>query len=172
MATAFFKMSRSVRNRSFSRRSREISAAGSTAECGADAGIGRRPDPASRPPLCGAAIASVRSGRTWPSMPLATAPIRGDRLGQAAQMLAMRQPTLRFRAHRGAAVSEWEGRINSPPGRDGRLLATSWRTPRKRKPRSLPRLSACHKSPRRQSSAATGRFRIRHRPLSVGVGNR
>jgi len=33
-------------------------------------------------------------------------------------------------------------------------------------------LSACLKSPRRQSSAATGRFRIRHRPLGLGVGNR
>jgi hypothetical protein len=38
MATAFFKMSRSVRSRSFSRRSREISAAGSEAGCGSDAG--------------------------------------------------------------------------------------------------------------------------------------
>src|SRR6266446_7167378 len=51
MATAFFKMSRSIRSRSFSRRSREISAAGSGTECGADAGIGRGADPASRPPL-------------------------------------------------------------------------------------------------------------------------
>src|SRR5215472_16029309 len=53
MATAFFKMSRSVRSRSFSRRSREISAAGSGAECEADAGIGCRADPAARlpPPL-------------------------------------------------------------------------------------------------------------------------
>src|SRR6266850_6621106 len=33
----------------FSRRSREISAAGSGTECGADAGIGRSADPASRP---------------------------------------------------------------------------------------------------------------------------
>jgi hypothetical protein len=31
---------------------------------------------------------------------------------------------------------------------------------------------ACLKSPRRQSSAATGRFRIRHRPLSLSVENR
>src|ERR1700704_6838683 len=51
MATAFFKMSRSIRRRSFSRRSREISDAGSGAECGADAGIGRSAGPASRPPL-------------------------------------------------------------------------------------------------------------------------
>src|SRR5439155_15641319 len=51
MATAFFKMSRSIRSRSFSRRSREISAAGSGTKCGADAGIGRSADPASRPPL-------------------------------------------------------------------------------------------------------------------------
>jgi len=51
IATAFFKMSRSVRSRSFSRRSREISVAGSGAECGADAGIVCRADPASRPPL-------------------------------------------------------------------------------------------------------------------------
>ena len=33
-------------------------------------------------------------------------------------------------------------------------------------------LSACLKNPRRQSSAATGRFRIRRRPLSLSVGNR
>jgi peptide/nickel transport system substrate-binding protein len=33
-------------------------------------------------------------------------------------------------------------------------------------------LSACLKSPRRQSSTATGRFRIRHRTLSLSVGNR
>jgi hypothetical protein len=33
-------------------------------------------------------------------------------------------------------------------------------------------LSACLKSPRRQSSAATGRFRMRHSPLSLSVGNR
>ena len=45
MATAFLKMSRSIRSRSFSRRSREISAAGSGTECGADAGIGRSADP-------------------------------------------------------------------------------------------------------------------------------
>jgi hypothetical protein len=51
MATAFFKMSRSLHSRSFSRRSQEISAAGSGAECGADAGIVCRADPASRPPL-------------------------------------------------------------------------------------------------------------------------
>jgi hypothetical protein len=50
MATAFFEMSRSARNRSFSRRSREIYAAGSTAGCGAEAGIGYRaaPHPALR----------------------------------------------------------------------------------------------------------------------------
>jgi hypothetical protein len=47
----FYKMSRSIRSRSFSRRSREISAAGSGTECGADAGIGRSADPPSRPPL-------------------------------------------------------------------------------------------------------------------------
>ena len=47
----FFKMSRSIRSRSFSRRSREISAAESGAECGADAGIGCHADPASRPSL-------------------------------------------------------------------------------------------------------------------------
>ena len=51
MATAFFKMSRSIRRRSFSRRNRESSVAGSGAGCGADAGIGRRAAPASRPPL-------------------------------------------------------------------------------------------------------------------------
>jgi hypothetical protein len=44
-------MSRSIRRRSFSRRSRESSAAGSGTGCRADAGIGRRADPASRPPL-------------------------------------------------------------------------------------------------------------------------
>src|SRR5262249_16413604 len=48
---SLFKMSRSVRSRSFSRRSREISAAESRAEGGADAGIGGRADPGSRPPL-------------------------------------------------------------------------------------------------------------------------
>ena len=32
--------------------------------------------------------------------------------------------------------------------------------------------SACLKSPRCQSSAAMGRFRIRHRPLNLGVLNR
>src|SRR5205807_297529 len=42
---------RSIRSRSFSRRSREISAAGSGTGCGADAGIARSADPASRPPL-------------------------------------------------------------------------------------------------------------------------
>jgi hypothetical protein len=46
MATAFFKMSRSMRKRSFSRRSREISAAGSGAECGTTAGIGGNAGPA------------------------------------------------------------------------------------------------------------------------------
>jgi transposase-like protein len=43
----------------FSRRSREISAAGSGAECGADAGIGCRADPASRLPL------PLRQLRSW-----------------------------------------------------------------------------------------------------------
>ena len=51
MATAFFKMSRSIRRRSFSRRRREISDAESGAECGAGAGIGRSADPAFRPSL-------------------------------------------------------------------------------------------------------------------------
>src|SRR5262249_57961750 len=50
IATAFFKMSRSVRSRLFSRRSREISAARSAAGCGADAGIVCRADPPSPPP--------------------------------------------------------------------------------------------------------------------------
>src|SRR4051795_11921494 len=40
MATAFFKMSRSIRSRSFSRRSREISAAGSGTGCAAAAAVG------------------------------------------------------------------------------------------------------------------------------------
>src|SRR5437588_5395305 len=51
MATAFFKMSRSIRRRSFSRRKREISDPKSGAECGAGAGIGRSADPAFRPSL-------------------------------------------------------------------------------------------------------------------------
>jgi TolB-like protein len=37
---------------------------------------------------------------------------------------------------------------------------------------NLELLSACLKSPRCQSSATMGRFPIRHRPLSLGVGNR
>ena len=50
MATVFFRMSRSMRSRSFSRRSREISAAGSGTECGADAGVlGRNAGPAFPP---------------------------------------------------------------------------------------------------------------------------
>src|SRR4029079_14144383 len=51
MATAFFKMSRSIGRRSFSRRRREVSDAESGAECGAGAGIGRSADPAFRPSL-------------------------------------------------------------------------------------------------------------------------
>jgi hypothetical protein len=51
MATAFFKMSRSIRRRSFSRRRRVISEAESGAECGAGAEIGRSADPAFRPSL-------------------------------------------------------------------------------------------------------------------------
>jgi hypothetical protein len=50
MATVFFKMSRSIRRRSFSRRRREISAAGSRTECGADAGVLRNAGPKFRPP--------------------------------------------------------------------------------------------------------------------------
>src|SRR3979411_2503857 len=51
MATAFFKMSRSMRRRSFSRRRRVISEAGSEAQCAADDGIRRSVAPAFRPSL-------------------------------------------------------------------------------------------------------------------------
>src|SRR4051812_36330172 len=51
MATAFFKMSRSMRSRSFSRRSREISAARSGTEGAAEAAIGCGADPACPPML-------------------------------------------------------------------------------------------------------------------------
>ena len=51
MATVFFRMSRSMRSRSFSRRSREISAAGSGTEGAAEAAIGCGADPACPPML-------------------------------------------------------------------------------------------------------------------------
>src|SRR4051794_21237283 len=51
MATVFFRMSRSMRSRSFSRRSREISAAGSGTEGEAEAAIGCGADPACPPML-------------------------------------------------------------------------------------------------------------------------
>src|SRR5436190_19237098 len=49
-ATAFPEMSRSMRGRSFSRQSREISAAGSATQGMADAGCAGTTDPAGCPP--------------------------------------------------------------------------------------------------------------------------
>src|SRR6266568_5732788 len=68
MATVFFRMSRSIRSRSFSRRSREISTAGSGAECGADAVVlGRSAGPAFHPPLRPRQLRSIEGA--MPSSP-------------------------------------------------------------------------------------------------------
>lgn len=68
MATVFFRMSRPVRSRSFSRRSREISAAGSGAEWGAGAGVfGRNAGPAFRPSLRARQLRSIEGA--MPSSP-------------------------------------------------------------------------------------------------------
>ena len=98
MATVFFRMSRSMRSRSFSRRSREISAAGSGTEGAAEAAIGCGADPACPPVLRCAPIAQHRGGDAQLAGDLHQRPTAARQQGDRLRLELIRKMTP-FLAH-------------------------------------------------------------------------
>src|SRR5216683_3051306 len=140
MATVFFRMSRSIRSRSFSRRSREISTAGSGAECGADAVVlGRSAGPAFHPPFRPRQLRSIEGAMpSSPAICVNGRPLLASRATASChrscdspRLWALKIPWLAFppTIQPGRAPAEWLSRHRChPPLGGGGADGPTWRT--------------------------------------------
>jgi hypothetical protein len=132
MATAFFKMSRSIRSRSFSRRSREISAAGSGTECGARRRYRAQRRPRIPPSASIAPVAQHRGGNAQLACDLAQRPTAAHQQGYRflVELIRKMTPSLAhstpFRSRRSLAkVSTNSGEPQEKYGQFSRTLAAA-----------------------------------------------